>query len=302
MFTTFKRIIKFGWQGFWREKETSASTIFILFITLTLISFLFSLKFFSQYLISLTEKKADVSIYFKEETSEDEILGLEEELKKLSEVKEVEYISKEKALEEFRQRHKENPVLMETLAEVGINPFLAALNIKAWGMADYEKIVNFLTNSPFKEAIAKIDYFERKGVIEKIFQTNANLEKTVLILSLIFGIISILVLFNTIRLAIFNQSQEIKIQRLVGASNWFIRGPFIVQGMISGIFAFFLSFSIFSLVLWFLSPKIENLAPGFNLWEIFQTQFWNLFLIQLLTGIGLGVFSSLLAIRKYLRI
>ena len=302
MFTAFKRIIKFGWQNFWRDRGIAAATIFILFINLALITFLFFLKSFSHYVTSYLEGKADISLYFTEETSEEEILDIQEELKKIPEIKEIKYVSRDQALEEFTERHKANPVLMEALEEAGVNPFLAALNIQAWEVGSYEKIANFLAGAEFKNSIERVDYYQRKGVIERIFGLSATIGKAVIIFSLIFAIVSILVVFNTVRLAILNQRQEIEIQRLVGASNWFIRGPFIVQGIISGFFAALICFLIFGLISWFLAPKIENLAPGFNLWQIFIDNFWTIIFIQLAAGIFLGVVSSSIAIRKYLKL
>jgi len=115
-------------------------------------------------------------------------------------------------------------------------------------------------------------------------------------------IAAILVAFNTIKLAIYNSREEIKIQRLVGASNWFIRGPFLIQGTIAGIFAALIGLAVFSLVCWLLSPKIEFFFPGLNLFGIFTNNLGLIFLIQLATGLGLGIISSTIAIRKYLRV
>ena len=236
MFTLIKKIAKFGWQIFSRNLGPSLATIFIIFITLALITSLFLLREVSQFLIATLKEKTDISIYLKTESKEEEILGFKDEISKIPEVKNVEYISREAAYEEFIQRHKDNPLLMESLVEVG-NPFLASLNIIAGDTINYEKLINFLENSSFQNLIEKVDYHQRKPIIEMIFSITSNINRIGIVISLILAVISILVAFNTIRLAIYAQKEEIKIQRLVGASNWFIRGPFIIQGAISGIFA-----------------------------------------------------------------
>ena len=301
MFTLIKKIAKFGWQTFSRNLGPSLATIFIIFITLALITSLFLLREVSQFLIATLKEKTDISIYLKTESKEEEILGFKDEILKIPEVKNVEYVSREVAYEEFVQRHKDNPLLMESLVEVG-NPFLASLNIIAGDTINYEKLVNFLENSSFQNLIEKVDYHQRKPIIEMIFSITSNINRIGIVISLILAVISILVAFNTIRLAIYAQKEEIKIQRLVGASNWFIRGPFIIQGAISGIFAALIVILIFLPLLNFLSPKLETLMPDLNIFSYFISNFWTLLLIQLATGILLGVVSSILAIRKYLEI
>lgn len=302
MLITFKRILKLGWLNFTRDGVISVATIFILVMAIFLGSTLFLLKEVSQFLILALKEKIDISVYFKENSSQEDILKAKEEISKIPEVKKVEYISREMAFQNFVERHKDEPFLMEALKEVGGNPFLAALNIKASEVGQYEKIVQFLKNPSFEDLIEKIDYHQRKPIIERLFSLTSFGQKTGIFLSFTLMILAILVTFNTIRLAILNLAEEIKIQRIVGASNWFIRGPFLVQGAISGIFAALISFLIFNLVFWILTPKIEILFPGLNLFNLLTKNLKFLIPLQIFTGIGLGVISSLIAIRKYLKV
>ncbi len=302
MLVTLKRVFKSGWLNFFRDGGVAVATIFILVMAIFLTSTIFLFKDVSRFLISAIEEKVDVSVYFKNNSSEEDILDIKEEVSKIPEVKNIEYVSKEEALEDFEKKHEENPTLMEALKEIGENPFLASLNIKAWNPDQYSKIADFLSDPSFGNLIEKIDYNQRKPVIERIFSLSSLTQKTVFFLSVVLVITASLVTFNTIRLAILNSSEEIKIQRLVGASNWFIRGPFIIEGVISGIFATLISSLIFSLICWFLSPKIEVFFPGLNLFTFFLRNLKFLIPIQFLTGIGLGVISSMIAIRKYLKV
>jgi len=305
MFTSIKRIFKSGWQSFSRDGDIAAANVFIMTMTILLATSLFLFKDVSQILISAIREKADISVYFKEAAQEEEILNVQEKLSKIPEVKDVEYVSKEKALEDFVQRHKDDPVLMGSLEEVGGNPFLAALNVKAFEASQYQAVMNFLdaTLEPsYKDLIEKVDYYQRKPVIERIFALTSGTGKVGVTLSIVLAIVAILVAFNTIRLAILNQAEEIKIQRLVGASNWFIRGPFLVQGAISGIISTLISLFIFTLICRFLGPKIEFLFSGLNVWKSFTGNFFTIILVQLSTGILLGVISSSIAIRKYLKV
>jgi cell division transport system permease protein len=302
MFTSFKRIVRSGWLNFKRNGGSSAALVFIVILTIFVITFLFLFRGANRFLISSLKERVDISVYFKQETSEDEILTAESEISKIPQVKEVEYISRQQALERFVEKHKEEPQVMESLEEVGENPFLASLQIKAWQPEQYEQIANFLENSSFKDKIEKIDYYQRKPIIEKLSSITATINKTGIVISVTLVIASLLVAFNTIRLAIYSQREEIKIQRLVGASNWFIRSPFLVQGVISGVFATFVTVLLSLLVCWFAAPKLEVLFSGFNLFSFFLSNFWVLFFLQLFTGIGIGVCSSLIAMRRYLRI
>jgi len=302
MLVTFRRIIKLGWQSFTRDGGVIVATCFILVLTIYLISSLFLLGKVSQILNSRLEEKVDISVYFKEEASDEKILNVKETISQIPEVKEVRYTSKEKALEEFIERHKEDPILMKSLEEVGTNPFLASLNIKASDPTDYQTIADFLENSAFSNLIEKIDFYQRKAVIERIFTLTSSFKKFLFSFSVILAFISFLVVLNTIRLAILNSSEEIKIQKLVGASNFFIRGPFLVQGAICGLFSAFIAFFLLSGVCWFLSPKIEVLFSDFSLWSIFRVHLFEILLIQIVTGILLGSISSTIAVRKYLEV
>jgi cell division transport system permease protein len=300
MLVELKRIIKYGIKTMTRDGEFVFASILTLAIVIFLISSLFLFREISQILISFLKEKADISVYFKSETAEEEILKLKEEISKIPEVKKVNYISKEEALKEFEKRHKENPELMNALKEIGENPFLASLDIKAWQMTQYEDIVSFLQQK--EPLIEKIDYYQRKPLIERIFSLSSNLEKGGIIFSVFLTLVAIFVVFNTIRLSILNFKEEISIQRLVGASNWFIRGPFVVQGILSGIFSAFFSFLSLALFCWVLSPKVKILFDGLDIFQIFSEKILVIILIQFLVGIGLGVISSLIAIRRYLRV
>lgn len=302
MFSSIKRIIKSGWINFRRQTGASLATCFIMVLTISLITSLFIFQKTSQFLISSLEEKIDISVYFKEYSEEEDILRVKDKLSGIPEVKEIKYISKEEALEKFTQRHKEDKILIESLREIGLNPFVASLSIKAFNASQYGQISQILENSNFQNIIDKVDYYERKTVIERIFSITSNLNRAGIFFSLILGLIAILVTFNTIRLTIYNSREEIKIMRLVGASNWFIRGPFLVQGALAGIFAVLITLLILAPSFYFLSPKIEILFPGLNIYSYFSNNFLIILSIQFIFGIGMGIIPSLVAIRKYLEV
>lgn len=302
MITLLKRITRLGFVSFKRQAGLGFATIFIMVITISLITGLFLSKEATDYLIVNIQEKVDISVYFKKDSTEDNILKIRDELSEISEVKEVEYVSKDQALERFTEKHKNNILLMEALEEVGGNPFLASLNVRAWKAAQYETITNFLNASSFNGLIDKVDYHQNKLVIDKLFSVTSWINQVGVVVSFILVVIAVLVIFTTVRLAISNSKEEISVMRLVGASNWFIRGPFIIQGIIIGTLATVITFSLFAAVCFYLSGRLETVIPGLNFSVYFSTNFITILLIQFATAVGLGTFSSWIAVRKYLKV
>jgi cell division transport system permease protein len=302
MFVSIKRMFLAGWRGLARDGGMIVANIFIMTMAISVISSLFLFKDISRFLIGSIEEKVDVSIYFKAEAAEEDILKVREEIAEIPEIKEINYVSKEEALEKFTQKHGNNPVLMDSLTEVGINPFLASLGVKAFQAYQYEAVVSFLEGPSYDGLIEKVDYYERKPVIERIYVLTSNFNKTGIVFSVVLILLAALVAFNTIRLSIYNSREEIKIQRLVGASNWFIRGPFLIQGIICGFFSALICLLLFALMTWGFDSKAEFLFPGLGLFAFFTANFWLIFLIQLLSGAILGIISSFIAVKKYLKV
>jgi len=300
--TSLKRIFHFGWKNFSRDPGSSTAAIFILVIVISLITSLYLFENVAQFLILSIKEKVDVSIYFKEEASEEEILKVSQELSKIPEVTETKYVSREEALEKFTERHKEDPVLMESLEELGVNPFLASLNIKVLESSQYESVVNFLEKSQFNSLIYKIDYYQKKPIMEKLLSINSQINKFGIIFSIVFGVIAILVAFSQIQLSLQNSKQEIGIMRMVGASNFFIQGPFIIQGIIIGALAALITALIFFGLVAGFDSKIESALPGLNLFGFYLNHLFIIFSIQAVSGVGIGIFASLIAIRKYLKV
>lgn len=302
MLTKLKRIIKSGWISFRRNGMLTVATLFVMVLTISLVTTFFLLQGISNSLISSLQDEIDISVSFKVNVPEGEITKLKDEILKISEIKNVTYVSSQQALDEFTQKHKDDAQLMESLTELGENPFPAYLNIKASEAGKYEEVSNFLGQAAYQDIIDKINYYQIEQTIDKIFSISSLIRRISLGAAIILGILTVLVTFNTIRLAIFNYREEISIMRLVGASNWFIRGPFIVQGIISGFASILITIIIFLPLCYFLSPKLTNIISNFNLFHFLLSNFWTLLLLQILVGVGIGVISSLIAMRKRLQV
>lgn len=302
MLTTLFRIIKYGFLGFWRNGWLSTATLSILILALLVFEGMMIFNILTKTALISLQDKIDISVYFKTNTPEDEILRTKKSLETLAEVKSIEYIPRDKALESFKNRHKDDPTIAQSLNELEDNPLLASLNIKAHSSKEYVVIADYLDKANFKGWFEKVTYAQNAVVIERLGKIIDTAEKGGLILIIFLTLIATLVTFNTIRLAIYSNREEIGIMRLVGASNAFIRGPYIVEGIIYGLIAGIISIIIAGPIVYFISPYLKIFIPEINLWSYFISNLFIFFSYQLLFGIGLGIVSSSIAIRKHLRI
>ena len=302
MLTTLFRIIKNGFLGFRRNGWLSMATLSIIILALLVFEGIIIFNILTKTALTSLQDKIDISIYFKTNTPEDEILKTKKSLETLAEVKNIEYIPRDKALEIFKERHKNDSAISQSLEELQDNPLLASLNIKAYNPKEYAIIAGHLDEASFKGWFEKVTYAQNAVVIERLGRIIDTAQKGGLILIIFIALIAVLVTFNTIRLAIYSNREEIGIMRLVGASNSFIRGPYVVEGIIYGMIAGIVSIVIAGPVIYFASPYIKIFIPEINLWSYFGSHFFALLGYQLLFGIGLGIISSSIAISKYLKI
>jgi cell division transport system permease protein len=302
LFTTLFRIIKYGLQGFWRNGWLSTTTLFVMILTLLAFIGLMLFNVLTNTALTSLQGKIDISVYFKTAASEDDILSAKSSLESLAEVKKIEYISRDQALEIFKNRHRDNPTISQALEELKTNPLNASLNIKARDPKEYAVIAGYLEGEPLKALIEKVTYAQNAVIIERLDKIIKTGEQAGLILTIVLTLAAVLVTFNTIRLAIYSNREEIGIMRLVGASNRFTRGPYIVEGIIYGLSAGFLSILMAAPAVYLVSPYINVFIPEIKLWGYFISNLVKLLGYQILFGVGLGIVSSWIAVRRYLRI
>lgn len=298
---TIKRVIKYGYLNFRRNGWLSTATVLVMTMALFVLGWLMMLSVVANTALSSLENKIDISVYFKNNSNESDITAVKEDLTVLPEVAKVDYVSSEEALNDFRKRHKDNKLISDSLEELGGNPLSASLNIKAKDARNYAAISEFLSAKNYP-AIDKINYFENQKVIERLSSVvNASrLFGSALVLFL--GFIAVLVAFNTVRLAIYTMREEINIMRLVGATAWFIRGPFLFEGMIYGAIASLVATFSFFPILWVISSPLSAALSGVNISSYFKSNFLEFFGIMVFAGVSLGVISSFIAIRRYLKV
>lgn len=301
-----KRIIKSALVNFWRNRVVSLSSILVMFITLLVFGSLIFSNALLDSVLGQIKDKVDVNVYFVTTAPENEILDLKISLENLSEVKSVEYISREQALENFKEKHKDDQLTLQALEELDENPLGATLNIQAKETSQYESIASFLNN--FTEIskdeipiIDKINYFQNKVVIDRLTKIINTTETVGFAVALILVIMSIIITFNTIRLAIFISRDEISVMRLVGASNKYVRGPFVVEGVLYGVVSSVLALILFFPVTYYLGSFTQQLF-GINIFNYYIDSFWFVLVVIVLSGVLLGTISSYLAVRKYLEV
>lgn len=306
MWTGFKRIVRAGFVGFWRNAFVSLAAIFVMTVTLFVVG---SIMFLGQLLETSLEQiksKVDINVYFVTSAAEEDITALRDKLYALPEVAEITYTTREDALADFRERHKGDELTIQALEELDDNPLGASLAIRAKETSQYEGIAAFLEEQQIQESAAaplidRINFFQNKVAIDKLTGIIEAVEQSTFVAMIVLIVASILITFNTIRLAIYTTREEIGVMRLVGAGNTFIRGPFMLQGIMYGCIAGVLTLLIlYPIVLW-LAPATESFF-NFNLFTYYVTDFAYIFFVIVGSGMVLGLVSSALAIARYLRV
>lgn len=300
---TFYRITKSGVTNLRRNIWLAGASTLIMTITLIILSVLSLLFIITSYSVKSIQERVDISAYFKSDVSESEIISVRDNLKKDARIKSIDYVSSEQAQSDFTKRHQGDDLIIQSLGELTENPFPATLQIKANNLDDYTAIAESLENGQYKEKIEEINFEDNRVIIERLNSLLKFIITFGLILMVVFCMIAVLVIFNTIALTIYNRREEVEIMRLVGATNWYIRGPFIVEAFMYSIIAAIITSALLLPIYFQMLPKISNyLTPGANIFDGNITTFLLVIITQLVIAFILSTISSLLAMRKYLQI
>ncbi|HMB65880.1 MAG TPA: ABC transporter permease [Patescibacteria group bacterium] len=301
-FVSLFRIIKFSLQDISRNMWLSVVTVVILVLALFSINMLVVVKVVSDTAISAVKEKVDVNLYVKPDAPENEIMNLKSKLQNLSQVKSVEYVSKRKALESFRDQNTNNPEVMQALQLLENNPLTPNLVIKPQNPDNIDTLIGEL-NKIENPIIESKNFLNHKKILQRIKSITDKVNAAGLVVSLIFVLITLLVIYNAVRVAIYTHHQEITIMRLVGASSWFIYFPFLLSSIIYTLFGVILIIGLFYPFLSLLQPYLEAFFVGydFNIITYFNANFVQIFGIQFLGIAAVNILASLIAIRKYAR-
>lgn len=304
---TFLRMCRYGVNNFSRNAWLTIAATAVMTITLLVVFVTLAARNVLVDTVAEIRDKVDMSIYIKNTTSDEDIKTIQQGLEKLGSVRRVTFISPAEARENFAQQNKTNTGALDALNEA-TNEFPGTFRISPADINKTEELRKFVeTNETLK---ANIDpnrqpsfAGERRSAIENIGRWVGFAEKAGLGASVIFIAISSLIVFNTIRMAIFNRKDEIQMMKLIGADRNFIRGPFVVEAVVYGFIAAVLATAIGSAILYAAKAPLLNYGVMVSSTIDMVTVYIGFVLLgMILLGALIGIISSLLATRRYLRI
>jgi len=298
------RVFKFAFQSFIRNFWLSVVTVIIIVLSLFSISFLLMINILTQHVLDVVEDRTQVYIDLTSEATIDQTEVLVNELNKLPAVKEALFITPDQTLENFKQRHLDNDLMIESIVALDTNPFTGSIKISVNDISDFPVILNELSKSeysPFLE-IEDQEFTESRLLVERISEYSQKIQRIFFFISLVFIIISILVVFNTIQIGIYTHREEIGIMKLVGASNKFVRSPFLIEGFMYSVISLILLLLLIYPFLTFIQPYIDSFFKEYslNLTLALNQNFLKVLGTELLIGIIITTASSFLAIRRYI--
>ena len=307
-FITLSRIINSGLVSFGRNASLAVAAIAVMVVTLTIVLFSVVTSVTMSHTITQVSSKINISIYLNDSTTSQQRTDLMSQLRQLSEVKGVSYVSKDQALAEYKAANSNNKALLTAIDETG-NPLPASIQVDLVDPAKIDQ-VQALLNKPSTAALedpqAGTSYSgDRKVAIDQIAHVADVLKRIGVIGVVLFTLVSMLIIFNTIQMAIFNRRDEITIMRLLGATTWYIRGPFVVESIVYGVLAALISVAVLD-VLFVVSASALQ-ATSFGIIDIayansyFYDHFFLLMVMQIGAGIVIGAISSIIATRRYLK-
>lgn len=304
---TFVRMCRYGINNFSRNTWLTIAATAVMTITLLIIFMTLAARQVLVDTVDQIKDKVDMSIYVKTDTSSEDARKIRDEIAKLSDVKSVTYISPSEARADFANQNKGDAQTLEALNEA-TNKLPGTFRVAIVDINNPSQLDHFVKTSALYKAHADPNREpsfsgERRSAIENIGAATKFAERVGLVASLIFIIISSLIVFNTIRMAIFNRKEEIQMMKLIGADRNFIRGPFIVEAVVYGFIAAILATILGMVALYGVKQKLADYQIAIDGTVQLATVYIGFVLLAMIVaGSLIGVISSLLATRKYLKI
>ncbi len=277
-------------------------TVLILTLMLLSINTLMIVRILTDESVRAVKDQIDVSIYFNPTASEEKINEVREFVASLPEVVEERFLTQAETLEAFKNNYSYNPDILASIEELGGNPLGSTLIIKTREPRDYENIIKALSVPEYETIIDDKSFGDTQTTITRIQTITMRVEQFTYILTGLFALIAFIIIFNTIRVAIYTQRAEIGIKRLVGATNWFISGPYLIESFVFSVLSTIITTGVVWVSLGLLDPYVsvvfstENILTNYftsHILFLLGIQFGSVFLLTLL--------SSMLAMRRYLR-
>jgi len=297
------RIIKFAILDIGRNISLSFMTVFILILMLLSVNVLWALDVVTKQAVSSVKKQIDVSFYFVQKATDKNVDDVKKYVNTFPEVTSIKVVTSAEVLQNFKDRHKDKKETIQALEELEGNPFGPTMVIQAKEPKDYKQIIKALDVPEYDKIIESRSFDQHENAILRLQNIINRIEWIGFGLSTLFALIAFLIIFNTVRVAINSQRTEISIKRLVGASNWFIRGPYLVEAVIFTVISVGLTCLIAYFAFNWLDSYLSVVLPnGFSLTNYYKSNIFFLGGIQAIAVLFLTVVSSLLAMRKQLKV
>lgn len=303
---TLERIIKTGAINFVRNITLSVAATAVMVVTLTIVLFSVIANATFNHTINQITERIDISVYLKDNVTQEQREDLIRQLKGLNNVKSVDFVSKDQALENYLKANQDNPDLQKAISQTD-NPLPATIQVKPVDPSRIDEIKSIIEKPDIKALQSNETSYsgDRKTAIDKITHAASFFRKAVVIGIVVFAVISMLIIFNTIQMAIFNRRDELTIMRLLGASNGYIKGPFIVETMLYGVVSAIISLSLCNALFVVQAQAFDASSLGLLDIKYANEYFGDHFLIflamQLFAGMLIGAVSALIATARYLR-
>lgn len=300
---SFLRIIKFAFQDIFRNVGLSLMTCMILVLMLLSVNTLWSVDVLTKEAVGLVKEQINVSLYLSAGISEKQLTEMKNYIQSFPEVTNLEVKNRDQVLTNFQDRHKMSKEVLDALGELGANPFGPTLTVKTKEPGDYRKVIEALSVPEYENLIEAKSFDQHEEAIDRIQNITTRVERVGLGLSILFAIISFFIIFNTIRVSIITHNTEIGIKRLVGASSWFIRGPYLIEALIFTLLSAGISAVLVYTALRWVDPYLIIAFPnGFSLTNYYNSNILLIFGSQALVVLLLNVLSSTIAMRKQLKV
>jgi cell division transport system permease protein len=297
-----KRIVTFAGQNFIRNAWLSAVTLTVLVIMLLAVNLIISVNYTKDILLKNVQNKIDVTINFKANVTDKDVNQLAETLKKNTKVSSVTVITPEQNLENFKAKFKE--IGDKIIPALDRNPLSYKLQVKAEDPADYQGIIDQINKSEFAALVESQKLNDYRLFFQQAESFIDKLNLFGLIIAAIFLLLGIIVVFNTIRVSVYTQREEVGIMKLVGATNWFVRAPFMLETVFYALAATMVTFLIIYPILRFSNFVNFQIIDGvtLNLIGYYTQNFWLFFLTQFLAIAVVNLLATTVALRRYLKV
>jgi len=297
-----KKVMKEGWKIFWRKKFATSGAILMTSIVLLFLGILLLFNTLLSFSMAQLQERVDVNIYFFPEVGQERIFTLESKIKTLPVVKEVQYISRTEAFEDFVETHKTDYLILQSLDELNVNPLGASLNIKTYTPDQYEILIDFIEkDDSYTSIIEKVNYYQNEEIINRLKSFIATMNSIGAAITLLLVIVSILIISTTTKFIVESLKDEINTKKLMGVSRKYLQGTFFFMGAIQVLISTIISIILlYPLTFWF-GSKTETFFGGVNIFNYFAHNVFQIFILLLALGLMLMMISVAFALHKHLK-